>query len=144
MRTHPHLELRRVAHLLDAATPEGAPDVVVLLLHDPDEPDDLVLALRPLPAGTHPADELRLVEAGRDCWAAGVVVHGRAHLLDGPDGVPQPVVTTFLVDRDGGEVALLRRGSSTTELHGPAHGRLPELCRRVLAAAQGRARSGAP
>lgn len=144
MRTHPHPDLRTIAHLLDAATPEGASDALVLLLDDPRAPDDLVLALRPIPPGRHPCHELQHLSAPSACWAVGLVVHGRAHLLDAADGAAQPVVTTYLVDRAGDEVSLLRSRGRVTQLAGPSLGRLPDLCRRILGSPAGRATGAAP
>jgi hypothetical protein len=144
MRTRPHPELRTIAHLLDAASSEGAPDALVLLLDDPGAPDELVLALRPLAPGRHPCDELQDVSAPSACWAVGLVVHGRAHLLDAADRPPQPIVTTYLVDREGAEVSLLRGAGRVAELPGPSLGRLPDLCRRILGPPAGRATGAAP
>jgi hypothetical protein len=72
---------------------------------------------------------------GPPTWRAfGVRVQGRAHVLDRPHEGPQPVITTFVGDRAGRSVSLLRRPGSVAEELSPVHGRIPDLCRRILTA----------
>lgn len=120
--------LLSIAHALDAAGPGS--DVLVGVIADP---DDVVLALRTLDPDRHPCDELRGRVAPSDWWAVGIVVEGRARFLDQPDRPPEPIVTTYLVERGGAEVSLLRRGGEVTESHERVSGRIPDLCRGMLA-----------
>ena len=114
--------------LADASTP-GCSDVLVHVL---DDPDDVVLGLHPLDPAQHPCDELHGAVAPPDWWAVGIVIAGRARYLDRPEADPEPITTTYLVERGGAEVSLLRRGDDVTELRDRVVGRIPDLCRGML------------
>jgi hypothetical protein len=120
--------LRGVLRLVDEATREEPGHVAV---HVVDDPHDIVLGLKPLDPGRHPFEELAGFLAPRTWTTFGLCVRGSAHHL--VSGEHQAgVTTTFLVDRSGTELSLLRAGPTATELPGPAEGTIPDLCRRVL------------
>lgn len=121
--------LASIARLLDAATTDECSDVLVHVIADP---DDVVLGLRPLDPHRHPCEELRGMVAEPHWWAVGLVVHGRARFLDEPDRPPEPILSTYLVERGGHETSLLRRGDAVTETTERVEGRLPDLCRAML------------
>lgn len=135
MRTHAHPStlLSAVAHLVDAASHRHGVDLAVLLLDDADEPEQLSLAVRPLPPGVHPSVALADVVLPDACWGVALALHGLAHHLDALDEPAQPIVSTYLRHRDGRQVSLLRRGERVTEQRGRLVGRVPDLCRRLLA-----------
>jgi hypothetical protein len=122
-----------IAHVLDGAGPGS--DALVGLVRDP---DDVVLVLRNLDPHRHPCDELHGLVAPDDWWAVGMIVRGRARFLDEPDRPPEAITTTYLVERGGAEVSLLRRGDRVTESRDRVHGRIPDLCRGMLAKASAR------
>jgi hypothetical protein len=131
-RLHPVPSTRRrvdaIAHLVD----EGAADEPGhLLVHVADDGDDVLLGLKPLPAGVHPFGELAGFTAPADWSMFGVRVRGTAHHLDG-DRPPERSITTFVLDRHGAERSIVRVGDRAEALPGPASGTIPDLCRRVL------------
>jgi hypothetical protein len=129
MAPAPRCSLLELAHLIDDSLADDPGDVAFAVVDDPVE---LVLELLPLHA--HPCVVLAGL-VGPATWRAfGLRVHARAHLLDRPDEGPQPVVTTFVRDRSGGSVSLLRRSGSVTEQVNLAQGRIPDLCRQILPA----------
>jgi hypothetical protein len=132
LRSRPprHHRLDAIARVVDEAA-EGASGH--LLVHVVGEPvDDVELGVRPVPEGSHPFGVLAGFEAPEEWWAFGVRVRGRARFLDDEDRAPEPVATTFLVDRAGGEASLLRAAGEVRPLPGRAEGTIPDLCRRVL------------
>lgn len=130
--SHPSSLLSAIAHLLDGSWADQPNDIFVLLLDDPPSPDGLTFALRALPPGRHPCETLHDFVPPTGCWGVGLVVHGRAHMLDALDQPAESIVSTYVRHRDGRQVSLLRRGDSVEELRGPAVGRLPDLCEQIL------------
>jgi hypothetical protein len=121
--------LEQIAHLVDAAgvdLPHLDPFAVVVERID----GEVVLGLRCLHA--HPTVALAGLVAPPSWWALLLCTSGHAHLLASPNLAPEPIVSTYGRSRDGDEVSLLRRGSSVTELTGPAEGRIPDLVRAIL------------
>lgn len=122
--------LQPVARLVDEL---GEDEPGHLLVHVLDAPGpDLAIGTAPLDRSVHPFTELAGVTAPEAWHTFGVRVRGRAHHLDEPEGTPEPVSTTFLVDRAGHEASVLRRGGTSLDLPGRAEGTIPDLCRRVL------------
>ena len=123
--------LTSIAHILDRSNhrPAGHLAMYVALLEGTDE---LELGHRWLHPDLHPTFELADLVAPASWWAFGLSTTGRAHFLDEPDRGPEPIVSTFVRERNGLEVSLLRRGASVTELSGPAEGRIPDLVRAIL------------
>lgn len=121
--------LLSIAQVLDAASADAGLPIQAYVTEDG---DDVELGVRLLQLGVHPCDELRGTVAPADWWAMGVVTFGRARFLDHPDLDPEPIQSTYLLARDGTEVSLLRRGRDVEQLHGPAQGRIPDLCRSIL------------
>jgi hypothetical protein len=121
--------LLSIAHALDAASTPGCSDVLVSVAADR---RDVVLGLLRLDPRRHPCEELRGMVARDEWWAVGIVVAGRARFLDQPDREPEPILTTYLVERGGAEVSLLRRRREVTESRGRVEGRIPDLCRSML------------
>ena len=118
-----------IAHLVDDATVD---DPGHLLVHVSDESDgDFRIGVKPLDRDTHPFTVLAGFTAPREWSMFGLRVLGTGHHLEG-DKPSEPMCTTFMVHRAGKEASLLRRGDTVEELPGPAHGTLPDLCRRVL------------
>jgi hypothetical protein len=128
----PSTLLSAIARLLDAGCHGWRGHTVILLSHVPDDPTTVELALADVDPDEHPCRSLRGLVVPARCWGLGLVVHGRAHLLDAVDEAAQPVVSTYVRHRDGRQVSLLRRGDRVTEQRGLVAGRLPELCRRIL------------
>lgn len=126
----PWSPLQSVARLVDEL---GASEHGHLLVHLLDEPGpDVAIGVKALDRSIHPFSELAGFTAP-DTWRAfGVRVRGRARHLDAPHDEPEPVSTTFLVDRAGHEASVLRTGESSIDLPGPAAGTIADLCRRVL------------
>lgn len=122
----PSSSLLDIAHLIDHAFLAHPSDVAFYVIHDADE---VVLGVRELRG--HPCIELADLTADSDWWAFGVRVNGTAHFLDGSRG-PESVATTYLLDRDGASVSLLRRGDAVREELHVHSGRVPDLCRRIL------------
>lgn len=127
--TTPRHRLASIARVVADASAPGCSDVLV---HVRADPDDVVLGLHPLDPGQHPCDELRGAVAPPDWWAVGIVIAGRARFLDRPDLAPEPITTTYFVERGGAEVSLLRRGDVVTEMGERVVGRIPDLCRGML------------
>ena len=129
MSGSPACSLVELAHLVDDAHVDHPSDVAFYVVH---EPPDIVLGLHALEPDLHPCAVLAGFEAPEAWDAFGVRVHGTARFLDEPDRPPEPIVSTFVLDRSGASASLLRRGDDVTELPGPAVGRVPDLCRSVL------------
>jgi hypothetical protein len=127
MRASCSLSLVELAHLIDDAGPAGCRDVFVFARIDG---ADVVVGVRPLER--HPCDELVGFGAPPQWWAVGFWLHGRARFLDRPSSPPEPIVSTYLLDRSGASASLLRRGDEVLELPGPTEGRIPDLCRKIL------------
>jgi hypothetical protein len=121
--------LTAVAHAAEQACLLSPDDVLVRVIAHQHEVE---LGLLPLDPDLHPCEELRGFVAPEEWWAVGLVVRGRAHLLDEPDRQPEPIVSTFFIERGGAEVSLLRRGNRVDEGPGRAEGRLPDLCRSMV------------
>ncbi len=102
-----------------------------VLVHVIEEPEDLVLGLKPLEVGLHPFGELAGFSAPPAWSMVGLRVRGTAHHLDG-DRRAERTSTTYLLHRSGEERSLLRTDHTVTPLAGRAEGTLPDLCRRVL------------
>lgn len=128
----PSTLLSAIAHLLDAGCHAAGGHTVVLLSDVPGAPGQVELALAAVARDEHPGRTLHDLALPERCWGVGVVVHGRAHVLDALDEPAQPVVSTYVRHRDGRHVSLLRQGDRVTEQRGPVAGRLPDLCRRIL------------
>jgi hypothetical protein len=122
--------LRRIAHALDRSTTDGCSNLVVGVVPDGDAAAHLVL--RPVREHETPAELLAGFGAPADWWAIGLVAHSRTWMVDRLDLPPMPSIVTFLIERDGDEVTLLRQGHGSVELPGPSEGRIPELCRLAL------------
>ncbi len=122
--------LQPVARLVDEL---GADEPGHLLVHLLDEPGpDVAIGIKALDRSIHPFTELAGFTAPDEWCAFGVRVRGRARHIDALDEAPEPVSSTFLVDRTGREAAVLRSGDSPIDLTGPAEGTIADLCRRVL------------
>lgn len=132
LRSQPsrHDMLAAVAHVVDDASVDD-PGHVLVHLQEPRS--EVVLGLRSCDTEVHPFELVAGFTAPEDWWAFGMRVRGRAHHLDEPGRVTLGVATTFLVDRDGREVSVLRAADVATPLPGPAQGTIADLCRRVLA-----------
>ena len=85
-----------------------------------------------LPLEGHPCEELTGFIAPPDWWAVGLVTRGRARFLDQPDRPPEPIVSSYFVERSGHAISFLRRGAEVTEPSEPLVGRIPDLCRSML------------
>jgi hypothetical protein len=118
-----------VAHAAEQACLLSPDDVLVRVISHPHEVE---LGLLPLAPDRHPCEELHGFVAPDEWWAVGLVVRGRAHFLDEPGRQPEPIVSTFFVERGGVEVSLLRRGDEVSEGPGRVEGRLPDLCRAMV------------
>lgn len=130
MAGSPECTLLDLAHLIDDSHVDHPADVAFYVVHDPPE---VLLGLKDLDPSVHPCISLDGFEAPEEWDAFGIRVHGTAHFLEEPGHPPAAIVSTFLVDREGTSASLLRRGDDVTELAGPALGRIPELCRSILA-----------
>ena len=130
IRHHPSTLLTSIAHDVEEALHPDPRGTIVLLQDDPADREQVVLSLRALEG--HPCEDLAGFQAPPGCWALILVTPGRAHLLDAPDEAPVRIVSTYLLHRDGRSVSLLRRGDEVSELPGPAVGRIPDLCSRIL------------
>ena len=134
LRSRPprHDHLAAVARVVDEACVDD-PGHVLVHLQEPRS--EVSLGLKASDVGLHPFEVLAGFTAPDDWWAFGIRVRGRAHHLDDPGRVTEGIATTFLVDRDGAEAAVLRAGAVVTPLTGPAQGTVADLCRRVLGVA---------
>lgn len=121
--------LTAVAHAAEQACLLSPDDVLVRVVGTQHEVE---LGLRPLDPGRHPCEVLQGFVAPDEWWAVGLVVRGRAHFLEEPQRQPEPIVSTFFVERGGVEVSLLRRGDRVSEGTGRLEGRLPDLCRAMV------------
>jgi hypothetical protein len=120
-----------VAEVLDLSNVDE-PGHLAMYVALTDEVGELEVGMRWLHPDLHPTVELAGLVAPRSWWAFGLSTTGRAHFLDEPDRAPERIVSTYVRERNGCEVSLLRRGSSVTELNGPAEGRIPDLVRSIL------------
>lgn len=127
-RPHRHELIDAVAQLVDEGTLDEPGHVLV---HVIEEPDDIVLGLKPLEVGVHPFGELAAFTAPPEWSMVGLRVRGTAHHLD-EGRRAERTSTTYLLHRSGEERSLLRTDQEVTPLAGRASGTLPDLCRRVL------------
>jgi hypothetical protein len=130
MHGSPHCSLLDLARLIDDAHADHLGNLAFYVVH---EPPEIVLGLQDLEPDVHPCISLGGLEAPPEWDAFGVRVCGTAHFLDDSGRAASAIVSTYLVDRGGRSASLLRRGDEVTELPGPAVGRIPELCRSILA-----------
>jgi hypothetical protein len=121
--------LEALARVVDEACVDERRHVVV---HLTTGPDDLELAIRPLPHGAHPFNEIAGLVAPPDWAGFGVRALGTARFLDDAARPPQRTATTLIVDRRGQEVSLLRTSDGVQLLPEPGSGTIPDACRRVL------------
>lgn len=125
-RSRPSLE--DVARLVDA---ELDPEEGHAGIHVSFPPGgELELGVLPIPVELHPFAVLAGTVAPASWVMFGVRVRGTAHHLD--DGARERCSTTYLVARDGAEIAVVREADRVTVIDLPAEGTLPDLCRRVL------------
>ncbi|MDQ2647954.1 MAG: hypothetical protein M3Z03_00205 [Actinomycetota bacterium] len=129
MSASPSSSLLDIAHLIDESLVDDPADVAFYVV---DDPHDVVLGVHRL--HDHPCVALAGLTAAPDWRAFGLRVHGTAHFLDGSRG-PEPIATTYLLGRDGTSISILRRGAEVTEDLTGARGRIPDLCRQILASA---------
>jgi hypothetical protein len=119
--------LAAIARLVEEACARADGHTLVRIVADD---HDVELGLLPLEG--HPCDELGSFVAPPEWWAVGLVTHGRARFLDQPDRPPEPIVSSYFLERSGHAVSFLRRGAEVTEPSEPLVGRIPDLCRSML------------
>lgn len=119
--------LAQVVRLVDRSREHGAEH---LAFHAAVDGEGVDLGLLPIPGGVHPFSELAGLVAPPEWTVFGLQVQGTSHHLD--DGRREPSTTTFAVDREGGELTIMRVDGHCHELRDAAEGTLPDLCRRVL------------
>jgi hypothetical protein len=124
--------LDAVAHLVDAGS-DGEPGHLLVYVADLGT-GELELGLKPLPVEVHPTEELLGLVADPGWSVVGVRASGTLRHVDG-SAPAERVHSTYLVDRHGHDVSLVRRGDGVTSLPGPAEGTIPDLCRCTLGVA---------
>ena len=132
LRSRPprHRHLLELARLIDHDCADQPAHVLVHAIEDP-EGAYVDVGVLPLELGVHPFNELAGFTAPSDWAIFGMRVHGTAHHLEG-DEPAERTITTYLLHRGGQEASVLRVGTSSTDLTGPAVGTIPDLCHRVL------------
>jgi hypothetical protein len=132
LRSRPprHGRIGQLARLIDEGSVEETDHLLIHVVEDPGG-EHFDLGLRPLAVSVHPFNELAGSTAPPEWAMFGLRVHASAHHLDEP-GTSERVTSTYLLHRSGEEASVLRRGSSTTSLTGPAVGTIPDLCHRIL------------
>ena len=125
-----HTFLPALAGIVDHRTLDE-PGHVIVRVTGPVHPE-VELGFRSLDPGSHPFEVVAGFEAPEDWTVFGLRTTGRARHVDDPSSPPRRVASTFLVDRDGREASVLRFDDEVLEPPGPAHGTVPDLCRRVL------------
>lgn len=122
--------LPAVVGIVDQATIDD-PFHVLVYVEGPVHPE-VSLGFKSIDTSVHPFEVLAGFTAPEEWSAFGIRACGRARHLDDPSAAATPTAMTYLVDRHGEEASLLRVDGRVTDLAGPAHGTIPDLCRRVL------------
>lgn len=125
-----HTFLPALAGIVDQSTVDD-PGHVMVRATRPLHPE-VELGFRSLDPGSHPFDVVAGFEAPEDWVVFGLRTSGRARHVGDPSTTLRRVASTFLVDRRGREASVLRFDDEVLEPPGPAHGTVPDLCRRVL------------